>query len=395
MKSICIALLLCCGVAMAQTTIRQFQITPQFSVGNAGKRPITPISGAYHMTPYSRLIHIGKTYNAAGAVSTNVFLPRSIGAAITYRQLQPETGKHWGISVGLHRTHTNFFFLYPPVNTSFGFIPMGGWLQSISYNNLSLGGYYHLNERFFLGGNLHYASSLRADGNPLKDGEMFDYRRSAQPFTMQIHYPGKPVFVLQPEIGWRGNYGNEKHYELTFGINIPNGAIFSQDFTFYNNGVVYAKDNVSYTLQGAYINARFPITVATLRDAANRPKPEKRTPNPEPSQAKSYKLQGTMQVSNSVITVRIFDPNAYDGDKIALFLNGVQLLDAFEVDKEGKEMTFELREGENTLVMRALNEGNTPPNTAAFSVNDGKRTQVMHLSAKEGHNVALKIQYKP
>ena len=61
-----------------------------------------------------------------------------------------------------------------------------------------------------------------------------------------------------------------------------------------------------------------------------------------------------------------------DGDVVRIWLNGDVVIDAITLESSYREIKLNLREGENILVIEALNEGMVSPNTTQFSIFNDK-----------------------
>lgn len=121
---------------------------------------------------------------------------------------------------------------------------------------------------------------------------------------------------------------------------------------------------------------------------------EEKIPKVKDKKVAKFRVTHTINVQNGAVKVIVRDPNAEDGDIISLYLNGYPLLEDYKVLKKEKVIEITLDEGDNHLIMRAINEGRIPPNTASVTIDDGKTKQSVTLSAQEKKNVALKIVYK-
>jgi hypothetical protein len=110
---------------------------------------------------------------------------------------------------------------------------------------------------------------------------------------------------------------------------------------------------------------------------------------------RKYKVQQTVEVTNPVVKIQVYDKNRVDGDIISIYLNGEVLIEDLEVTKEKKEFTLNLKEGSNTLVMYALNAGRIPPNTAAIAVNNKGKYKVSTLVSDFKTSGALELIYDP
>lgn len=61
-----------------------------------------------------------------------------------------------------------------------------------------------------------------------------------------------------------------------------------------------------------------------------------------------------------------------DGDVVRIWLNGEIVINALTLESAYREIKLDLREGQNLLVIEALNEGSVSPNTAQFSIFNDK-----------------------
>lgn len=110
---------------------------------------------------------------------------------------------------------------------------------------------------------------------------------------------------------------------------------------------------------------------------------------------RKYKVQQSIAVASEKVKIQVYDKNRVDGDIISIYLNGEVLVENFEVTKEKKEITLELRTGSNTLVMYALNTGRIPPNTAAIAVNNKGKYKIATLVSDFKTSGALELVYDP
>jgi len=103
----------------------------------------------------------------------------------------------------------------------------------------------------------------------------------------------------------------------------------------------------------------------------------------------------TIEVSQSVLTIYVFDNSSIDGDTMSLFFNGEWLLDHYGVTKVKKAITLNFKPNTNNfLVLFANNLGKSPPNTAAILFSDGKRNRFIKLSSDLKTCSALNFMYK-
>lgn len=76
--------------------------------------------------------------------------------------------------------------------------------------------------------------------------------------------------------------------------------------------------------------------------------------------------------NQNFFTIRLWDNASEDGDIVSVYLNGEWLIENHTLTNAGTTFTFgtnKLRIGQNDLVVYALNEGTTGPNTVSIAVN--------------------------
>lgn len=103
----------------------------------------------------------------------------------------------------------------------------------------------------------------------------------------------------------------------------------------------------------------------------------------------------TCVLSQSTVKLQVWDKNRVDGDIISIYLNGQLIKERIEVTKNKQEITIELQEGSNLIVMEAINLGFVPPNTAALGFNDGKKHKLITLISDLKHSGSLELIYAP
>ena len=90
----------------------------------------------------------------------------------------------------------------------------------------------------------------------------------------------------------------------------------------------------------------------------------------------TYNVSTTVPVTSSNVTIRLWDDAAEDGDIVSVYLNGVWVLENYTLTKNGENFNFTVNPGSNHLVLFAVNEGSTGPNTCALSVNGGSQVNL-------------------
>lgn len=80
----------------------------------------------------------------------------------------------------------------------------------------------------------------------------------------------------------------------------------------------------------------------------------------------------TIPRAQSLFTIRLWDNAAEDGDIVSVYLNGQWIIENHTLTNAGTNFTFStslLNPGANDLVVFALNEGSSGPNTVSIAVN--------------------------
>jgi hypothetical protein len=79
-------------------------------------------------------------------------------------------------------------------------------------------------------------------------------------------------------------------------------------------------------------------------------------------------LLATYKCSTAIAKFALKDYGDPDGDVVRIFLNDEVVFDAITLERGYREIQLNLRNGQNLLVIEALNEGMVSPNTAQFSI---------------------------
>lgn len=70
------------------------------------------------------------------------------------------------------------------------------------------------------------------------------------------------------------------------------------------------------------------------------------------------------------ITIKIWDSNQEDGDKINLEINSDVILDNYETKNKAKKIKYKLNKGKNKIIIEATSLGKSPPNTSRIELID-------------------------
>jgi prepilin-type N-terminal cleavage/methylation domain-containing protein len=103
---------------------------------------------------------------------------------------------------------------------------------------------------------------------------------------------------------------------------------------------------------------------------------------------------GVVTVDSLEVKLNPFDHGNEDGDRIQFLLNG-DVVDADHSLKilPGTFLSLTVKPGINSLVMVALNEGDSPPNTASLTITDGLGgSNTVHWSLRQGGRAILQIK---
>lgn len=79
-------------------------------------------------------------------------------------------------------------------------------------------------------------------------------------------------------------------------------------------------------------------------------------------------ILGTIQVTERLLVIETWDHGTFDGDKVAVLLNGISIYSPVHLTNNKQILQMHLKEGRNLLEIIALNEGSLGMNTASFNV---------------------------
>src|SRR5690606_13301563 len=92
---------------------------------------------------------------------------------------------------------------------------------------------------------------------------------------------------------------------------------------------------------------------------------------PKEIEGRAIEVTHKVAVTRKTVTIKVWDHQKVDGDRISLNLNGRWVLINYTLQKQQKVIEVELNEGTNVFVLHALNLGKYEPNTAAIIIDDG------------------------
>jgi hypothetical protein len=99
----------------------------------------------------------------------------------------------------------------------------------------------------------------------------------------------------------------------------------------------------------------------------------------------------TIHWESNKLKLYIWDANKEDGDKIQLTINGNNILDNFETKNKRKKIKYKLLEGENTIEIRAINSGTSPPNTSRIELVDSNTKYPIITQLELGKIAIIKV----
>ena len=99
--------------------------------------------------------------------------------------------------------------------------------------------------------------------------------------------------------------------------------------------------------------------------------------------------------TNKKITLIIWDANSEDGDRVELKINNKIILHNFETKNKRKKIKFKLQQGENTIELKAVNVGMSPPNSSRIELVDSKIKYPIITQLELGRSVVIKINKSP
>lgn len=108
----------------------------------------------------------------------------------------------------------------------------------------------------------------------------------------------------------------------------------------------------------------------------------------------SQGLTKIIECQSDTILLQIWDDSQIDGDWIALSQNGKTLLSKHVLTKEKKVITIVLNNPLEELIIKALNEGSEPPNTANINIVDGSTTHQIIAYNTIGKKAIIQLKKK-
>ncbi len=217
------------------------------------------------------------------------------------------------------------------------------------------------------------------------------------------------------EIGFEGVLADENVLAVGIKYSMGNSAMSVGNYTTTKNDVVLTQDQLSSF--GSYVGLTIKygfrlhhkespslededeslIPIERPTDIVPQPKkkikPPKNTNIPQTVEGRTVEVAKKMKVKSEEVTIKIWDHQLVDGDIISINLNGVWIIEKYTLEKTVKEIKVKLQPGTNYLVLHAHNLGKYAPNTAAFTVDDGIKTNTVVLKSNLEQSGTIEIDF--
>lgn len=229
---------------------------------------------------------------------------------------------------------------------------------------------------------------------------------------------------ITPEIGFQmyDLYGNLMSIGLSYNNALGSDMLVS-NYDVTNGSGTVASDVA--TANGSYLalNARFNLllfhkmkkekpskddiieeeedlgTLGEAQDSIVRPDPivvvDTNLTNDDKINDREIVTTHKIKVHSPNLTIRVYDHQIVDGDIISLYLNDEWVIENYTLKKEYLELDITVNEGDNNLILYAINLGRYKPNTAAIIVDDGVKEHTVILESDLEESGTLEIKYKP
>jgi hypothetical protein len=225
-----------------------------------------------------------------------------------------------------------------------------------------------------------------------------DFTDNGTGYIVNTHSILKNNYLAEIEFGSKF-LSSELHWSVS--VCIPfNQYIFKSDYTYYTNYVPNGTVQTKESQVAVWANVSYPIDLVKWTKKEKPPRPPKHhEEEPVIPLAKindrKLNVQHSYSTKSQTIVIEVFDNASVDGDTASLQLNGTWILEDYAVNKEPKQITIELVDGENSLALYAVSLGTTPPNTAAITIVDGDQRKTFVLNSDYSHCGTLRIYKEP
>ena len=111
---------------------------------------------------------------------------------------------------------------------------------------------------------------------------------------------------------------------------------------------------------------------------------------------RKVKKQRTVYVTNTELTIELYDRDQQDGDIVSLYLGDSCLISNYTITKRKKSIKIHIDpENPAPVILHAVNEGSVPPNTATVIIRDGKSEAVVILRSDFKSSDSVELIYRP
>ncbi len=107
---------------------------------------------------------------------------------------------------------------------------------------------------------------------------------------------------------------------------------------------------------------------------------------------RATKIVREIKIPTAKLKIKVWDNDREDGDVITLKINQIEILSKHELTQKKHKINVKLDKIFNTLVLKAENLGEIPPNTATIEIQAGKFRKIFVLNSDMNQSEALKIE---
>jgi hypothetical protein len=100
-------------------------------------------------------------------------------------------------------------------------------------------------------------------------------------------------------------------------------------------------------------------------------------------------------LGKEVILIEVWDNSSIDGDTISVYFNGEPVLVNYGLQAKKERIELKLKPGKNELTVVAINEGAIRPNTAPFTIRNGRKKYKVNTITSKTQNETIHLNYTP
>ncbi len=382
-----------------------FSITPRIDFGYFFPTKYTVISGQDFMSSRNIFppLFVGGVIDQQGKQRTLIFQHGGYGLEFYYHHRNKYNDPAWSIGIGANIQKHLYKYDVPDFyfkgNYSTGIVDFYRYsAYKISFRKTFNGK--NIESPWFLQFNAAYTNnfkSLEKGWQKLENIPTSNYVDSGNGYTAGNLDILKSNYLFEFEVGKTSAYSDKIDWSI--GVSIPvKNPIFKSDITYYENFIPTGTVRLKESQLGVWFNVRYHIELAKWNLKPRFPKPPK-SPKPPKNQVvnpvvindRKTNVQHTYATKSDDLIIEIFDSASADGDTASLWFNGAWILENYPVNKEPKQLSIHLKQGENDLTLYAISLGITPPNTAAITIIDGEKRKTLILNSDYNHCGAIRI----